>query len=55
MRGITARTMFVADALVVRVIPCSIVKDGPLFDGGGIGIDCFEEDGGYKGIVVGGS
>ncbi len=33
---------------------CSGVKDGPSFDGGGININCFEEDGGCKGIVVGG-
>jgi hypothetical protein len=29
------------------------VKDGPSFYGGSIDINCFEEDGGCKGVVVG--
>ncbi len=44
-----------AGALVVKeVAHRSRVKDGPLFDGGSINIDFFEEDGGCKCIVVGG-
>jgi hypothetical protein len=39
MRGTAASTMLVAGALVVK-------KYGPPFYGGGIDINCFEEDGG---------
>ncbi len=53
MRGTAARTMFVAGCQEVAC--CSRVKDCPLFYGGGIDINwCFEEDGGCKGVVVGG-
>ena len=30
------------------------VKDGPAFDGGGIGVDRFQKDSSCKGVVVGG-
>ena len=46
MRGTAARTMFVAGALVVKkwlIAPESSIN-----------INCFEEDGGCKGVVVGG-
>jgi hypothetical protein len=33
---------------------CSRVKDGPSFDGGGIGCYCSEEDGGSECIIIGG-
>ncbi len=55
MRGTAARTMFVARCISCqKVAHRSRVKDGPSFYGGGININCFEEDGGCKGIVVGG-
>jgi hypothetical protein len=34
-----------------EVASSSGVKDGPLFYGGGIDINCFEEDGGCKGVT----
>jgi hypothetical protein len=36
------------------VANCSGVKDGPSFYGGGIYINCLEDNGGRKGVVVGG-
>jgi hypothetical protein len=37
-----------------EVACCTGVKDGPMFDGVGIGVDCLQQDGGCKCIVVGG-
>ena len=53
VRGTVARAMFVAGALV-EVACSSRVKDGPLFYGGSINFSCSGEDGGCKGVVVGG-
>ncbi len=57
MRGTAARTMFVICGWCIgwqEVANHSGVMDGPSLYGGSININCFEEDRGCKGIVVGG-